>query len=261
MPSEPAYDGPRAEIGVIGGSGFYAFLDDGEHGRGRDAVRPAERPADRRRRSAAAASRSSRGTGATTGSRRTGSTTAPTSGRCARSASARCSRPCAVGSLQAEPRPGHARRPRPARRPHLGPRPDVLRRRRRRWSTSRSPTPTARRAAAAVAGRTAPNAGSTGRRRHPGRRQRAAVLHPRRVAVARRAGLVGGRHDRRTPRRSLARELASATPRSRWSPTSTPGSRTAGGVTHAEVLRVVRRAPWPAARPVISAVRRPARQP
>jgi 5'-methylthioadenosine phosphorylase len=29
-PTPPPYDGPRAEVGVIGGSGFYAFLDDAE---------------------------------------------------------------------------------------------------------------------------------------------------------------------------------------------------------------------------------------
>ena len=60
---------------------------------GRDAVRPAERPAGRSARWPAGGWRSCRGTAVITGSRRTASRTARTCGRCARSASGRCSRP------------------------------------------------------------------------------------------------------------------------------------------------------------------------
>ena len=78
-----------ADVAVIGGTGFYSFLDDAEStpSRRRTATR---RRRSRSARSRAARSRSCRGTARTTSTRRTPSTTAPTSGRCARSASARC---------------------------------------------------------------------------------------------------------------------------------------------------------------------------
>ena len=80
----------------------------------------------------------------------------------------------------------------------------------------------------AVAVRPARAAGLAGhRRRHAGRRRGPALLHPGRVAVVRRAGLVRRQHDR-APRggpRPRARALLHRA--SRWSPTSTPGSRAA----------------------------------
>ena len=98
------YDGPRADLGVIGGSGLYALLDGDQV----ELDTPFGPPSDPLTiaRSATARSRSSPGTAATTGSRRTGSTTAPTSGRCARSACARCSPPARSGRCKAEQGPG-----------------------------------------------------------------------------------------------------------------------------------------------------------
>ena len=175
----------RPAIAVIGGSGFYEFLDDPSEVDGRHAVRRVRRPpiavGDGRGR---ARSPSCRGTAGGTSSRRIGSTTAPTSGRCARSAYAGCSRPCAVGSLQPELGPGRARRTRPARRPHDRPRPDLHGRRRRR--TSRSPTRTARRLRSAL------GAARDGRRRrrHDGGRSRGrgSPPEPSRSGTPRRAG-------------------------------------------------------------------------
>ncbi|CAA9345143.1 MAG: 5'-methylthioadenosine phosphorylase, partial [uncultured Frankineae bacterium] len=87
----------------------------------------------------------------------------------------------------------HAGRLRPARRPHLRPRADVPRHRRgarpvrRPLLPGRPPDGPRRRAGRPMAG---------GRRGHDGRRRGTALLDPRGVAVVRRAGLVGGQHDR-----------------------------------------------------------------
>ena len=74
-----------ADIGVIGGSGFYEFLTDAEEVRVETPFgEPSEPCSSARWR--AAGWRSCPGTAATTGSRRTRSRTAPTCGRCGRSA-------------------------------------------------------------------------------------------------------------------------------------------------------------------------------
>ena len=115
-------------------------------------------------------------------------------------------------------RPG---RPRPARRPHHGPGPDATSR--PAPCTCRSPTPTAPRLSARARRRRRRRAA----RRHDGRHRGAAVLHPRRVAALRRAGLDADQHDRAPRGGAGPRAAACATPRSRWSPTWTPASRPA----------------------------------
>jgi 5'-methylthioadenosine phosphorylase len=94
-----------AEIGIIGGSGFYELLDDAVEVdvRRRSATRP------RRSRSVsspAGGSRSSRDTAANTSSRHTACRSGPTCGRWRRSASAASIGPCSCGSLQPDLHPG-----------------------------------------------------------------------------------------------------------------------------------------------------------
>lgn len=89
MSTQPSASQPAAEIGVIGGSGFYSFLDDIEEVRVETPYGP---PSDPIAIGELAGRRVAfvPGTAATTGSRRTGSPTGPTCGRCAPSASGRC---------------------------------------------------------------------------------------------------------------------------------------------------------------------------
>jgi 5'-methylthioadenosine phosphorylase len=208
-------------IGVIGGSGLYALLDDA---RTVEVETPYGPPSDPLVVGEVGGGRSSscRGTAATTASRRTASPTAPTCGRCAASgvrqvlAPVRGRRACARARARARwscpdqlvDRTSGRRRPstRPAR------------------CTCRSPTPYCPTGAPRVA-----LAGEAGGRRptaDDGRVEGPALLHARRVAVVRRAGLVGRQHDR-PPRGVLARELALCSPASPWSPTSTPAWRAA----------------------------------
>ena len=131
-----------------------------------------------------------------------------------------------------------ARRPRgarPARRPDLRAAPAVVRRDRRGAPAVRRPVlrPAARRALGAEAGVT--TGGTMVVDRGP------AVLHPRRVAALRRAGLDADQHDRRPRGRAGPRDAARATPRSRWSPTWTPASRSGEGVGQAEVFALFER--------------------
>ena len=105
-------------------------------------------------------------------------------------------RPPGAGAVRGRrpARRGRARRPRrarPARRPDLPPDPVVRRDAAR--CTCRSPTPTAR-ASPRPSLAADPDVQSG---RHDGRDRGAAVLHPRRVAALRRAGLDADQHDRR----------------------------------------------------------------
>jgi hypothetical protein len=130
--------------------------------------------------------------------------------------------PCAVGSLQPELGPARSWCATSwSTAPAAGA--DLLRR--RPPCTCPSPTPTARRArdGGAAGGEQGWPVATAARWSS----SRAAVLHPRRVAVVRRAGLVGREHDR--PPRGGAGPRAGALlhRRWRWSPTSTPAWRAA----------------------------------
>ena len=103
MADLPAGRHPR--VAVIGGSGFYEFLDDPTDGRGRPRRTATRRPRSRSATSAVGRSRSCRGTGGATSSRPTGSTTGRTSGRCASLGVPQILAPCAVGGLQPETQP------------------------------------------------------------------------------------------------------------------------------------------------------------
>ena len=194
------HDAPSvADVAVIGGTGFYSFLDDPERAPRRDAVRRPVGAGRGRHGRRPARWRSCPGTAATTSTRRTRSTTAPTSGRCARSASARCSRRARSAACGHEVAPGDVVVPdQLVDRTHR-PRPVVRRDRRR--ATCRSPTPTA----PPVAPRSRPPTGRQGRR-DDGRDRGPAVLDPGRVAALRRPGLVADQHDRH-PEAVLAREM------------------------------------------------------
>ncbi len=104
--------------------------------------------------------------------------------------------PCAVGSLRPDLPAGHDRRARPTRRPDLGPGPHPL-----RPGGRRRPCLLRRPLLSAGAGgrpdqRIRPHRSWSDRRWHPRGRQRAPLLDPRRVGLARGPGLVAGRHDR-----------------------------------------------------------------
>ena len=230
--------GPRADIGVIGGSGFYSFLD-GEQvevetpygppsdpltvaqvgGRrvaflprhGRDHRFPphrvnyranlwALRVGRRRGRSSARArsARSAPSTGPAPSSSRTRSSTA---------------RGAAAQTYFDD---------RAARCVHVVVRRPVLPDGSGSGPGSRPGTVTCRSSTAAR------SSSSTGRGSRPG---------PSRCWHAG-AGLVGGRHDRAPGGRRSPASWGSATPRSRWSPTSTRALENGEGVTHEEVLRV-----------------------
>ena len=119
------------------------------------------------------------------------STTAPTSGRCARSASARCWRRARSAGCRRRGGAGRPRRAGPARRPHQ--RPGVVVRRARRGA------PAVRRPLLPAGLRRAGRRGARrAARRDDGGHRGAAVLHPRRVAVVRRPGLDADQHDRRS---------------------------------------------------------------
>ena len=219
---------------MIGGSGFYAFLDDADEVEVDDAVRTAQRPADRRR-----------GRGPP--------------GRVPAPARARPPVPAAPDPLPGQPvGAALARRPAGAR-PVRGRRRCAAPTARARWSspTSSSTGPAARvqtyydegavhvsfadpycpvgRAAVLDAGRA--RRGWAGRRRHAGRHRGPAVLDPRGVAVVRRARAGRGRHDR-PPRGGPGPRAGPLLHRVAWSPTWTPASRSGEGVTHDEVLEV-----------------------
>ena len=181
---------PSADIAVIGGSGFYSFLEDAEErhvptpygdpsgpGRARHRRRsPGGVPAAARRRPRA--------------SRRTGSTTAPTLWALRSLGVRQVLAPCAVGVADPRRRARRRRGARPARRPHPRPGAD-LRRDRRLPPAVRRPLLRARRRRRAP--RSPPDVTP---RRHDGRRRGAALLDPRRVAALRRAGLAPDQHDR-----------------------------------------------------------------
>ena len=109
----------RAEIGVIGGSGLYDFLDDYESV---EIDTPSRRPSDPlvvgevEGRRVAFVARHGKGHRLL----HTGSTTAPTSGRCGPSGSARSCRR-ARSARPGRQRARHDRRARPGSRPHVGP--------------------------------------------------------------------------------------------------------------------------------------------
>ena len=174
---------------MIGGTGFYSFLDDAREHDVDDAVR---RPvgADRRR-------HRGRAVGGVPAPARPAPRVPAARDQLPRQplGAALPRRPAgarAVRGRRAAPRRGAGRHrgARPARRPH--PPADRVVRRDRRLSTCRSPIPTAPRLGAAVAA-VAPG---RHRRRHDGGDRGAAVLHPRRVAALRRPGLVPDQHDR-----------------------------------------------------------------
>ena len=134
-------DEASADIGVIGGSGLYALLDDAERSRGRHAVRPAERPVHRRPTSVAG--------GGLPAPARPGpplpAAPDPLPGQPVGAARARrAPGPRAVRGRRAAAgaRAGHVRGARPAGRPHERAGADVLRRPAR--CTCPSPTRTAR---------------------------------------------------------------------------------------------------------------------
>ena len=178
-----------AEVAVIGGSGFYEFLENPDRASGRHAVRRplgADHGRHRRRPPGgvpAAARQAARVPTARA------STTGPTCGRWPASACARCWR--RARSAACDPRwrrgdlvvpdqlvdrttrPGRSRTSRPAR------------------PTCRSPTRTAR-----ALGKTLSRDRRRAAGRHHGGRRGAAVLDPGRVAVLRRAGLDPDQHDR-----------------------------------------------------------------
>ena len=218
-------DENTAPIGVIGGSGFYEFVDEPTTVDVDTPVRPPERAGRHR-----AGRRPTR--------------------RVHPAARARPPLPAAPGALSRQPlgaagrrraagvgavrgrvaarRPGagQPRRPRSARRPHVGSRAHLLRRggRRRPRQFRRSvlpDRPADRRRGGGVARVDAE------RRRHVGRDPGAAVLEPGRVATPRRPGLVDRRHDRRSPRPGWPANSRCASPRSPSSPTSMRASRPA----------------------------------
>ena len=188
-----------ADVAVIGGSGFYSFLD------GPRSTGSRRRTALPRRRSPsapspAAGSRSCRGTARSTSSRRTASTTAPTSGRCARSACARCWRRAPSAGCAPTSRRATSSSPTSwSTAPRAGP--DVRRDRGRARAVRRSllRPPVGRR-----------GLGRRNRqdRRHDGGDRGAAVLDPRGVAALRRAGLVADQHDRAPRGRARPRDAA-----------------------------------------------------
>ena len=126
--------------------------------------------------------------------------------------------PCAVGGLQPETQPATLVVPDQLVDRTTRARPDLRRQRRRARTVRRSLLPRPARRAGRRRRR------RRDRRRHDGRDRGAAVLHARRVAELCAGGVDGRQHDR--PPRGGPRPRAgrSATPPSRWSPTSTPAS-------------------------------------
>ena len=210
----------RPEVAVIGGSGFYEFLTDAERDRGRDAVREPSAAIAVGEVGGSRRSPSCRDTDASTSSRRIGSTTGPTSGRCARSAYAGCSRraPSAACSRSSD----RARSSSPTSS-STGPRPgpDLL------WTRAPRTCRFADPYCPALRRRSSLRRRRRRRRRHHGRHRGTALLHPRRVAVVRSPRLVAGQHDR--PSRSRARPRAGAVLRP-----DRPGHRPDAGVDGAD---------------------------
>ena len=217
----PSFDAPPA-IAVIGGSGFYEFLDDPDW---ITVETPFGKPSSAgggRARCRASSSRSFRGTAAATSSRRTGSTIGRTSGRCARSGVRRILAPCAVGSLQPELGPGRLVVPDQLVDRTTGRVADVHGR--RGASTSRSPTRTARHCAP----RLLASADQARRRRHAwwSSRARGSRLAPSRSGTHAQGWSIVNMTGA-CPRRSWPASSRCATRPSRWSPTATPASRAA----------------------------------
>ena len=205
----------RADIGVIGGSGFYEFLDDAERVR---VTTPFGDPSDdlvvgevEGRRVAFIARHGQ------------GPPLPPAPGQLPGQplGPARGGRPAGARALRgrlADPRSRarHRRGPRPGRRPHLGPRAHRLRRGRARSCTPASPTPTAR------AG--GPRSLDAAERRRHIRRSPAGTLvvinGPRFSSRAesrwhQQAGLDRRRHDRHARGRRSPASWRCASPRSR----------------------------------------------
>ena len=226
---------PEADVAVIGGSGFYSFLDDPEERRRRHAVR--------------------RALGAGLGRRRSrGRRVAflPRHGRrhefpphrinyranlwALRSLGVRqVLAPCAVGGLRDEVAPGDLVVPDQLVDRTSG-RERAVRRERRGAPAVRRPLLPAAVAAVAGAGRR-----RTARRHHGGHR-RPALLHPRRVAATTPPQGWTLINMTGAPEAALARELRHVLRRrSRWSPTWTPAPRPAQGVGQEEVFALFAR--------------------
>ena len=197
-----------ADVAVIGGTGFYSFLDDYEE-------HAVETPYG--------APSAPIAVGTVAGRRVAFLPAARAAPRVPAARDPVPRQPLGAALPRRTPGARAVRRRRPARRGRA--------RRRRRARPARRPDPPAdlvvrrdRRRAPALRRPLLRPAVGGGHRRRPGHQVRGsdgghrgpALLHPRRVAALRRAGLDADQHDRRTPRRCSPGRCGCATPRSRW---------------------------------------------